>query len=1070
MIATLDPKHENLDDVDVDVVDDAKIGLGDLSTDEDDENIEAEVRDAMARLGKAGSLLSLHTLPDSLGGVSVNCVGNITMPLDEKQAQQISAHARDTTYLSLLEATDFALDESIWTDTIQGFLSQASSNLGVTTPLRATPSTMILMKSGFRYGEHLLTSETDSIGNLVVFLPSKHEGGEIAFKHGETETVVFAPSQAAQSFTTWHYKTESLPIQSGYLWPLVFSVHADRKLDTAKLELPRRELQPLRHTLKQWITKTSGSRSQTAMYYPFRERYEPYAISTNDLVPEDHILLQHVKSLSDELSFEIFLAVVKKERMSCGAAAYRKVDRSKQYNAQIYSLDRDKVTNNGLITKGVLSLLDASSPRAAIVLIPRANIISFFYGYNQYGRPHSEDGAWALIGSYARACLKKDAPPSSAIIFKEICHAMVDPTPDQMEGSWFRVPPFDIDLLDVLDALLIFGLYPWFNHYVQNDHDLPKSFLPRFYQWLYIADDSEEERLEAIEKALLDVIIAYPRPVQQIRALKTAINQRQESTFHGVPRRRHHGIPTRMLRFARRVLNTCVEACKDKQLVVQDGQALAEFALYFDDPFEFLHLVIEKIGLERQTAAILGLIHKVDHYGMFQYLLQLDCLKFNREVAKSLIVSTTFEQLRGITSGPYFDRFKNFETDSMMMSDDDYDENDDYDNYDDYDDNILKEQDNMDLDSPDGQHKTNPDTLDGQDEWDDYEQYIEEDEHRWVLRDAFDEVEYDYEAFCRTYIYHDKDDAGSIRRLDKARYENQYGRTKPLPFPRPGAEGNGVHFRNLVCFINQLLSPEDQSDGILELFVSKIVEAAPQIPYTEFETLWIPMVKEFIPLRKRFEVVYEEYRAQLMARLLSAILKAYVDTWVGRCPERPGLARPGVRCSCPDCKGVNVFLADPLLRGGRFKGDRIRARHILDEMLKAEVDFKPALAADAGSITVTVVKSHWFFAHVLGQWGNRRYHAAKQVAKWGLKGLEFMFGTEWMSFLSMAHLGGVGFDNLEIRTLLKMKAARLNPSFILARSPGMFYRGLPLPPTEARQASRPARKRKWSEADSSSDI
>lgn len=197
-----------------------------------------------------------------------------------------------------------------------------------------------------------------------MFLPSKHEGGEIAFKHGETETVAFAPSQAAQSFTTWHYKTESLPIQSGYLWLLVFSVHADRKLDTAKLELPRRELQPLRHILKQWIAKTSGSRSQTAMYYPFQEGYEPYAIKTNDLVPEDHILLQHVKSLSDELSFEIFLAVVKKERMGYGAAAYRKVDRSKQYNAQIYSLAGDKVTNDGLITKGVLSLLDASSPRA----------------------------------------------------------------------------------------------------------------------------------------------------------------------------------------------------------------------------------------------------------------------------------------------------------------------------------------------------------------------------------------------------------------------------------------------------------------------------------------------------------------------------------------------------------------------------------------------------------------------------------------------------------------------------------------------------------------------------------
>lgn len=160
MIATSDSKHDILDDVDVDVVvDDAKSGLGDLSPDEYDENIEAEVRDAMGRLGKTGSLLSLHTLPEPLGGVSVKGVGNITMPLDEKQAQQISAHARDTPYIATLKATNFALDEYIWTDAIQGFLKQASRNLGVTTPLRATPSAMILMKSGLRYGEHLLLVE-----------------------------------------------------------------------------------------------------------------------------------------------------------------------------------------------------------------------------------------------------------------------------------------------------------------------------------------------------------------------------------------------------------------------------------------------------------------------------------------------------------------------------------------------------------------------------------------------------------------------------------------------------------------------------------------------------------------------------------------------------------------------------------------------------------------------------------------------------------------------------------------------------------------------------------------------
>jgi hypothetical protein len=113
-------------------------------------------------------------------------------------------------------------------------------------------------------------------------------------------------------------------------------------------------------------------------------------------------------------------------------------------------------------------------------------------------------------------------------------------------------------------------------------------------------------------------------------------------------------------------------------------------------------------------------------------------------------------------------------------------------------------------------------------------------------------------------------------------------------------------------------------------------------------------------------------------------------------------------------------------------------------MARVKVDFKSNMVEDADSITLVVTKTERLLERARRQWGNRRYHASKQVAKFGLAGLEFAFGTEWMSFMSMAHLGGIGFDNLEIRTLLKLRTG-LGVEVVRSRSATMFFRGLPRP-------------------------
>ncbi|EHK26516.1 uncharacterized protein TRIVIDRAFT_218670 [Trichoderma virens Gv29-8] len=1032
----LDPQHDDMD------VDDAENVLSDLRKDERAEDLEADLWDAMGHFGKTGRLLSCHTLPDSLGGVSVKGVGNIALPLEEAQAQQISAHAReeedqyDSDNLTELDPEEYTLDDAIWSNVIQGFLEQASRNLGVTTPLRAKPVRMLLMKRGFDYSETFLTAEIQAIGSLAIFLPSRHEGGEIVFNHRKTKKVVFAPSQAAQSFTTWHYKINSRPIKSGYLLVLIFSISTStnwQKLDTTKFELPRRELQPLRRALRRWIDKDCGSRSPDASYYLFQDEYHRYRISDH-LKPQDHILVRHLKRLSGEFPFEVFLAFIR--RRPNGHA--ESLDQSKKYNAQIFSLAGNEVTNDGVITKGVLNSLDSldtRSARAGVIIIPRDKIIPFFYGCDQYGRPHSGDAAWPLFATYARDCLKKDARPSSAIVFKQICSFMMAPMPKQTEQFWARPRPIDMDFIDVLEAMLVLKFYSWFSQYIQNALELPRYFLSRLRNWFAITDDGNKERLEAIEKSFLYVILTYPGPVKQLKSLKGAIHYRQERTQDGTPRRRLNAIPGRILHFARRVLNSCIEACKNKRLQAQDGQALAEFALYFDDPFEFLSLTIDKIGLERQLAAILGLIHKIDYYGISGYLPKGDCLKFSREVAKSLLSSADFVQWRGIPDGRYFVSPGSAVPNGNLH-------NGNYHGGDD-----LHNDDDLDLDDYEEHNEED------QDEGDQYEEYIEEEydgRDLYDVCDAYDDEDFVYVDDYRTYLYHDDDD-GSLRKLGERGYKKQYGNVKSSTSSQRGMKGKGVHFRSVFCFIDQIidpecqiLDPEDPSDGVLELLVSKVVDAAPHIRRTQFDALWMPLVKEFIPLMKRLQLVLGDYKAQLISKFLSAILKAYVNTWVGRYPERPSLSRPGVYCSCPDCKGLNVFLHNKLLRRGRFKADKVRVQHLLDEMARAKVDFKSNMVEDADSITLVVTKAERLLERARRQWGNRRYHASKQVAKFGLAGLEFAFGTEWMSFMSMAHLGGIGFDNLEIRTLLKLRTG-LGVEVVRSRSATMFFRGLPRP-------------------------
>ncbi|OPB43676.1 hypothetical protein A0O28_0099640 [Trichoderma guizhouense] len=1044
---SIDPKASALnaklgDDVDLD---DTKSVMSDLSTDEFTTDLNIDFRDAMNRTEDIKPFLSLHTVADFPGGVSVDGVGDISAPLTEIQAQQIIAYTEEnnpvyqdddtegddtedadtgdrvTTFLSI-DSSQFTLDDSVWLDIIQDCLDQAARDRNITTPLRADPWAMILVRHGNTYGKQELVQvyEPDCPGCIAIFLPSIHEGGEIAVKSGETEEVVFAPYQAAQSFSTDDFHIESRPIQSGYAWALICGVRYETLW------------RPLRHTLRRWIEKDSESRSQDIIFCPLEHNYTNGTISEYYLTGEDDYRVQVLQCISFKIPFEVFLAKISKKDNYDLA---RETGQSTKRQVYIFGLDAHRITNPRFLVDEKALVPHTDLDYTAVVIIPRDTVLPFFYGTG------SLDVVESLLVNYARACLQKPYHALHTVVFKQIWDFMTARTAENTDGHWARLTIPDYHLLDVLEALCATKSYSWFSRFgVHYARDLPKLTFSRFRARLDTAYLRDKKLHKEIEAVLSAVIIAYSRPAQQIKAVKTIIDVRQGRSQGGRPRPRLVEIPSHTLPFVRQVLTACIEACGTKQLTAQDGQALVGFSLYFDDPFAILSLIKDKIGLERQPAAILGFIHKVDYYGKSGYLPQEEALQLTQDVAKSLITSTDFIQWRGIADGYYFKKDEDLDTSFVHYN---------------YNEDIYIDE------------RFHPRTFKPRislQEMDEKRRL--EAEHEYYLEDDYDDHEYPYADSYRNCIYIDKDPLKCFKdRLDENSHEHLYGRSQPSTSSPPGIEENGVHYRSFYCFFEQLFGRIEQFDEVLELLISKVVKTAPHIPHTEFDTLWIPLAKEVLVTRN---LLVDASRESLVSGLLSAILKAYVNTWVGQYPKRPSLVREGVHCSCPDCKGLNVFLADPSLRAGRFKADRTRVQHLLDEMTRANVDFKSDMMEDADSVALTVIKTLRLFAHELRQWGNRRYYASKEVAKFGQRRIEFVFGTEWMSFMSMGHLGGVGFDNLEIRILLRIYNG-LDPFSIAVRSLNNFFRGLPQPPKVAGQASHPARKRKWSEADSSSD-
>lgn len=135
-------------------------------------------------------------------------------------------------------------------------------------------------------------------------------------------------AEATQSIGCWYSDVayEALPVKSGYRWVLTFNLVLARPLDQIQqgvilnqpsAALQRRETRNLRHTLRKWLSTDTSRHPQSHLYHILDNNYTEnnWNISPGSLTGRDLAQFQALKALTEELPFDIFLALLEKKRV-----------------------------------------------------------------------------------------------------------------------------------------------------------------------------------------------------------------------------------------------------------------------------------------------------------------------------------------------------------------------------------------------------------------------------------------------------------------------------------------------------------------------------------------------------------------------------------------------------------------------------------------------------------------------------------------------------------------------------------------------------------------------------------
>lgn len=220
-------------------------------------NFKAKILELLNEIKGSGSFVSHQVMGFQFPGLEVDKVGEISYPINEKQAKTLIKKARkapfgkgsktivDPNVRSAweIDAADLKFTGIGWNGFLNKVLDRIKPDLGIEEyDITASMYKMLIYGEGDFFLPHKDSEkEKGMFGTLIIALPSRHSGGELLIKFdGKQECVDFAEDASTfkMPYAAFYADCEHeiKPITSGHRICLVYNLVQQKSAKTIKLE------------------------------------------------------------------------------------------------------------------------------------------------------------------------------------------------------------------------------------------------------------------------------------------------------------------------------------------------------------------------------------------------------------------------------------------------------------------------------------------------------------------------------------------------------------------------------------------------------------------------------------------------------------------------------------------------------------------------------------------------------------------------------------------------------------------------------------------------------------------
>ncbi|KAJ6534822.1 hypothetical protein B0H19DRAFT_435074 [Mycena capillaripes] len=251
-------------------------------------------------------------------------LGTVGLPLSDREARALvsaceSIHKRDNgTGIWEMSADKIHFDNPAWDKWIQNTAGPAAA-LALTAS--KTRSFVFSLKrlvlhapgSGSSPETAIQVSANTSVGQLMVILPSRHEGGKSHLQHaGRAKTLDLAEESGRRTSIVaayWGVNHTQSSLVSGYRLALVYDLIHHPKPGEDRLGLPQMDIvhRNLHNILRSWKDHADDA-PQFLVCLLKHQYFKIPAFSAESLIGSDAVLTSHLRPLARQLGFRVLLA------------------------------------------------------------------------------------------------------------------------------------------------------------------------------------------------------------------------------------------------------------------------------------------------------------------------------------------------------------------------------------------------------------------------------------------------------------------------------------------------------------------------------------------------------------------------------------------------------------------------------------------------------------------------------------------------------------------------------------------------------------------------------------------